>query len=229
MRLRDRSAAGRLLAQKLTPYKEQRPVIMAVPCGGVPVGAEVASALRAPLDVAVVQKAGQTRRAEHGVVMVAEEANASKDEAPAAAPEDEQASALELERRVRHFRAGRKPLDVRGRTVILVDDGASTGLTCRAAIESLRKRAPARVVLAVPVMPAPVAEAMVEVADEVVCLVGPESLWSIGSWYGDFSRLNDDEASTRLAQAWGAVEQGKRAAKAAPSPAPRFELRWAFW
>ncbi|MCU0685578.1 MAG: phosphoribosyltransferase [Polyangiaceae bacterium] len=226
MRLRDRSAAGRLLAPKLSHYEGYRPVVLAIPCGGIPVAAEVARSLRAPLDVAVVQKGGELRRAERGVVVVAEEGCLHLLEEPADEAEIARPEAAELERRVRHFRAGRRPIDVKGRTVILVDDGAATGLTCRAAIASLRQQAPARVVLAVPVMPAPLADELGAIADEVVCLVAPESLWTIASWYGDFGRLSDDEASACLARARAA---SPKAPQTVSRPPPRVEQRWAFW
>ena len=204
---RDRREAGRLLAAKLTAYANRPDVIvLALPRGGVPVGYEVARALGAPLDVFVVRKLGVPGYEElamgavaTGGVRVLNDQVVSRLGIPehvidAAAAREQQ----ELARRERLHRGGRPPLDVRNRTVILVDDGLAAGATMHAAIAALRQLHPARIVVAVPTASAETCEEMRAEADDVICAVTPEPFQAVGRWYQDFSQTMDEEVQDLL-------------------------------
>jgi predicted phosphoribosyltransferase len=206
---RDRREAGQLLAAALSRYAG-RPdvVVLALPRGGVPVAYEVAQALGAPLDVFVVRKLGVPGHEElamgavatPGVRVLNEEVvrglgiPARMIEAVAAR---EQA---ELARRERLYRGDRPAVDVHGRTVILVDDGLATGASIHAAIQALRQRQPARIVVAVPIAAPDRCEALKDQVDDVVCAVTPEPFHAVGLWYDDFSQTTDDEVRELLAR-----------------------------
>ena len=210
MLFQDRFEAGRFLASKLTQFAN-RPdvVVLALPRGGVPVGFEVAKALNAPLDVFVVRKLGLPGQPElamgaiaSGGVRVLNEdvvrALGIPDQLIDAVAAKEQS---EVERREREYRDGRPPIDVRGRTVILVDDGLATGSSMRVAAAALRQKQPAQIVVAVPVAsPATCAEFQSEV-DKVICAVTPEPFWAVGQWYRDFSQTSDEEVRDLLRRA----------------------------
>jgi predicted phosphoribosyltransferase len=210
VRFRDRAEAGRLLAARLAdsvPRDELR--VLALPRGGVPVAFEVARALDAPLDVFLVRKLGVPGAQELAMGALASggvrvlnrdviDAFAITDEAIEAVTAHEQD---ELQRRERLYRGGHAPLDVAGRTVILVDDGLATGSTMRAAVAALRRLGPARIVVAVPTAaPAAVAE-INELADACVCAVTHEPFHAVGLWYEDFSQVSDDEVCDLLGRA----------------------------
>jgi predicted phosphoribosyltransferase len=210
MLFQDRFQAGRLLASKLS-YLANRPdvVVLALPRGGVPVGYEVAKALNAPLDVFVVRKLGVPGHKElamgaiaSGGVRVLNENVIRKlgipNEVVETVVEEEK---RELERREREYRDGRPPIEIRGRTVILVDDGLATGSSMRVAVLALRKKNPAQIIVAVPVAaPATCAEFESEV-DQVICAVTPEPFWAVGQWYTDFSQTSDEEVRDLLRRA----------------------------
>jgi predicted phosphoribosyltransferase len=204
---RDRREAGRLLAAKLTAYANRPDVIvLALPRGGVPVGYEVARALGAPLDVFVVRKLGVPGYEElamgavaTGGVRVLNDQVVSRLGIPehvidAVAAHEQQELAL----RERLYRGGRPPLDVRNRTVILVDDGLATGATMHAAIAALRQLHPARIVVAVPTASPETCEEMRAEADDVICAVTPEPFQAVGRWYQDFSQTTDEEVQDLL-------------------------------
>lgn len=207
---KDRYEAGRFLASKLMSYAN-RPdvVVLALPRGGVPVGYEVARALNVPLDIFVVRKLGVPGRPElamgaiaSGGVRVLNEDVVSALGIPqqlidAVTAKEEQ----ELERREREYRDGRPPLDVRGRTVILVDDGLATGSSMRVAAEALRAKHPAQIVVAVPVAAASTCRAVASEVDQVVCAVTPEPFWAVGQWYKDFRQTTDEEVRDLLRRA----------------------------
>lgn len=208
-RYHDRRDAGRRLAAALLPYANRRDVIvLALPRGGVPVGFEVAARLGAPLDVFIVRKLGLPGREElamgalaSGGVRVLDDdlirvAGVSADEVQRIT-EAEQA---ELDRRERRYRDDRPFPEVRGKTVILVDDGLATGASMRAAVTALRMDGPARIVVAVPVAAAETCDAFESIADDVVCPVTPESFQAVGLWYDDFSQTTDDEVHELLAR-----------------------------
>ena len=205
---RDRRDAGRRLAALLEPYRAERPVVIGMPRGGVPVAAEVARALGAPLDVTVVRKIGAPMNPEFALGALAEGGVGvlSERTARAAGLSDDALRSLvgevgrELAERTRHLRGGREPLELEGRTAIVVDDGLATGRSALAAIRSVRKRGAARVILAVPVAaPASLAALRPEV-DELVCVEAPEDLWAVGAWYADFAPTSEEEVISLLAE-----------------------------
>jgi len=202
----DRVEAGRRLGERLQEHKGQPVIVVALPRGGVVVGYEVARALEAPLDVLVARKLGAPGRPELGIGAIAPGGVRVLDQAavtwlgitPEQLDEVTAREEVEMGRRIRSYRGDRPPLDVRGRTVILVDDGLATGGTARAAIASLRQRGAARIVLAVPVCAPESARAIAEEADEVVCLLTPEDFRAVGYWYQDFAQTTDDEVLALL-------------------------------
>ncbi|MFE9774787.1 phosphoribosyltransferase [Streptomyces sp. NPDC005931] len=210
MRFRDRREAGRELAERLRTRQDEGalpdPVVLALPRGGVAVAEEVARALAAPLDVLVVRKIGAPFHEEYGVgAMAGDEvplfdADALRRlglDATDLAPVIERERA-ELRRRERLYRRGRPAPELRGRSVIVVDDGLATGSTARAALRSLRRQDPARIVLAAPVCSPDAAELMRAEADEVVCLSEPAGFMAVGQWYDDFEQLTDEDVLTAL-------------------------------
>jgi predicted phosphoribosyltransferase len=206
---RDRRDAGRRLADKLAAYANRPDVIvLALPRGGVPVAYEVARRLVAPMDVFVVRKLGVPGYEELAMGAVAtggvrvlndqlvEHLGIPDQMIDAVASRERQ----ELARRERLYRGSRSPPDVRGRTVILVDDGLATGATMFAAIEALRNQNPARIVVAVPTASPDTCEEMKQKADEVICAITPEPFHAVGRWYRDFSQTTDEEVAALLAQ-----------------------------
>ena len=208
---RDRRHAGQVLALQLADYADRPDVlVLALPRGGVPVGYEVALALRAPLDVFLVRKLGVPGHAElamgaiaTGGVRVVNTALVEALRIPAAAVDAViAAEERELERRERAYRDDRPPPEVRGRTVILVDDGLATGSTMRAAARALGQQ-DASVVVAVPVAPPEACAELQEEVDAVVCAATPEPFYAVGLWYQDFTQTTDEEVYTLLARAAG--------------------------
>src|ERR1700687_5317950 len=206
---RDRREAGRVLAEKLAAYAN-RPdaLVLALPRGGVPVAYEVARALGAPLDVFVVRKLGVPGYEELAMGAVAtggvhvlndqlvERLGIPEHIIDAVAARERR----ELARRERLYRGGRSPPDIRGRTVILVDDGLATGATMHAAIQALRQQNPARIVVAVPTASPETCEEMKARADDVICAITPEPFHAVGRWYQDFSQTADEEVGILLAR-----------------------------
>lgn len=206
----DRYDAGQRLAQRLSHYADQPDLlILALPRGGVPVAYEVARTLNAPLDVFLVRKLGFPGHEElamgaiaTGGVRILDWQLVQMYGVPADAIERvTMAEQRELERRERLYRDGRPAPDVKGHTVILIDDGLATGSTMRAAVEALREEGARNIVVAVPVAPPDTCEAMREEVDEIVCAVTPEPFRAVGIWYADFSETSDDEVRELLARA----------------------------
>jgi len=206
-RFADRYEAGRRLAGELCDYVGRRDVlVVALPRGGVPVGFEVARALKAPLDVMQVRKLGVPGHEElamgaiasGGVRIVSENVIEALRIPERVIATVAAAEAQELERRERIYREGRRFPDVRGRTVILVDDGLATGSTMRAAAAALRSLGADRLVAAVPVAPKESCDALRDVVDDVVCVSTPERFLAVGEWYQDFSQTSDEEVSELL-------------------------------
>jgi predicted phosphoribosyltransferase len=203
----DRRAAGGALAALLQDYAD-RPdvVVLALPRGGVPVAFEVAQALGASLDLFLVRKLGTPGHRELAMGAIASGAvrvlnddvirwyGITPAEIDIVAGEEQR----ELERREAAYREGREPVPVEGRTVILIDDGLATGSTMRAAVQAVRQRAPARVVVAVPVGAAQTCDELSAIANEVVCARTPEPFSAVGQWYLDFDQTTDQEVRDLL-------------------------------
>jgi len=211
MKFADRSEAGRRLADKLLHLKNRQPLVLALPRGGVAVGFEIAGALDAPLDIVLVRKIGAPWQPELALGAVTDGAGhetfidrdlvANLDVSDVYIEEETARQLEEIERRRKSYCEGRPALEVAGRTAIVVDDGIATGATMRVALQAVRRRGPARVVLAVPVAPPDTLAALGEVADEAVCLETPIGLGAIGFYYRDFHQMNDREVTELLARA----------------------------
>jgi putative phosphoribosyl transferase len=206
-RFANRLAAGQDLAGRLEHLRDRHPVILGLPRGGVPVAAEVAAALSAPLDVIVVRKVGMPGQPELAAGAIGEEgARVINDRVmayadPAEVAQVEAAERTELESRVAEWRSGAPPVPLTGRTVVIVDDGIATGATAAVAAHVARARGAAHVVIAVPVAPPGAAETLRAAADEVIVALAPSNFAAVGQWYVDFSPTSNDEV-TRLLARW---------------------------
>ena len=210
MAFRNRTEAGQKLAAALEGYKHRQPAILALPRGGVPVAAEVAAALKAPLDLILVRKVGVPFQPELAMGAVVDGSapivvrNEDVIRYTRIGEEDFQAvcdrELAEIERRRDLYLGHRRRVDVAGRTAIVIDDGIATGATIRAALRATRARSPQRLVLAVPVAPTETIAALREEADDVVCLEDHEQFGAIGYYYADFSQVSDREVIEILAR-----------------------------
>jgi putative phosphoribosyl transferase len=217
-RYRDRRHAGLELARYLTDVKGQDVVVLALPRGGVPVAFEVARALDAQLDVFVVRKLGLPGHPEFAMGAIASGGvRVLNDEVVRLYRIPEQAVEAiarderhELERRERAFRSQRPPLDVGGRTVVLIDDGLATGSTMKAAVEAVRSLRPARIIVAVPVGSPDTCREFAAIADDIICARAPDHFAAVGQWYDDFRQTTDEEVRELL-----------QAATAEPAGRPR--------
>jgi len=206
----DRKDAGRQLAKALARYKSQRPVVLALPRGGVPVAAEVANVLDAPLDLILVRKIGVPFQPELAMGAVVDGAEpvivrneevirlSGVSETDFNAIRDEQLA--EIERRRKLYLGDRPHPEISGRTVIVVDDGIATGATTRAALHAMRMRKPSKLVLAVPVAPTDTLKKLRGEADDIVCLEDYEQFGAIGLFYSDFRQVSDTEVIGILAR-----------------------------
>jgi putative phosphoribosyl transferase len=210
LRFRDRTEAGQLLGRELEARLGaiDGAIVLALPRGGVPVGYEVAKALGAPLDVFIVRKLGVPGHEELAMGAIAsggvrvlnrdvlDYARVTQQQLDGVVAREER----ELARREAEYRGNRASLDVRGRTVIIVDDGLATGSTMRAAVQALRAMEPKRVIVAVPVGAAQTCDDFREIADEIVCLRTPEPFEAVGLWYDDFTQTTDAEVHALLSR-----------------------------
>jgi putative phosphoribosyl transferase len=202
----DRHEAGRRLAELLLPVAEEKPIVVGLPRGGVPVAEEVAAALGAPLEIFAVRKLGAPHNSEYGIGAIAEDGTRVLDsEAFAVLGIDggmldtiAAREAEELQRRVAVYRGDRMPLALSDRTVIVVDDGVATGVTDTAALRGVRRQRPRRLLLAVPVCAPDALARLREEADGVTCIVAPSCLRGVGQWYRDFSQVSDQEVIDAL-------------------------------
>ncbi len=204
----DRRAAGRALLPRLQHLPAERPLVLALPRGGVPVGYEIALGLDAPLDIVLVRKIGVPGQPELALGAVADGAAPQVliDERLAAAfavdPDyiaaETKVLLAEIERRRGRYRGTRPPAPVAGRTVIVVDDGIATGSTVRAALRALRAAGAGRIVLAVPVAPQDTLDALRTEADEIVCLATPSPFFAVSAHYDDFAQLADADVEALL-------------------------------
>lgn len=207
-RFEDRREAGRMLATRVAEHPPHAPVVLGLPRGGVPVAAEVAAVLGAPLDVLVVRKLGYPGHEEYAMGAVGEDGTTVMNSAMPAVSADaidrvRRRESAEVEARVARFREGRPAADLRGRTAIIVDDGVATGATARAGCAIARARGASRVLLAVPVAAPDALDALHDAADEIVCLRAPEGFMAVGMHYVDFRQTEDSEVIELLRAAQG--------------------------
>ena len=221
MRYRNRREAGQRLALELEAFAGRSDVtVLGLPRGGVPVAYEVARALHVELDVFVVRKLGLPGQPEFamgavafgGIVVLDEELIASMHVTPAALERVITGERGELTRRERSYRGSRPPLDVRGRSLIVVDDGLATGASAQAAITALRRGRPASIVVASPVGSGKVCEAIAAVTDGCLCPVTPEPFYAVGVWYEEFRDPSEAEVRELLADAWRSSPTPERTA-----------------
>lgn len=207
---RDRAEAGRRVAGRLGRYARcEDAVVLGLPRGGVPVAFEVAQALELPLDVFTVRKLGAPGHEElamgaiasGGVRVLNEDVITLLGVSPETIERAAERERQELRRRELEYRGTEEPIDVKGLTAIVVDDGLATGSTMRAAVSALRRRGAARVVVAVPTASPDVCEDLGREVDEVVCATTPEPFHSVGAWYEDFSQTTDEEVKDLLRRA----------------------------
>jgi putative phosphoribosyl transferase len=203
----DREEAARLLADRLGPYAGRPSTVLALPRGGVPIGAIIAERLHAPLDVLVVRKVGAPGNPEYGLGAVAEggivlidddrvrELGLTRRDLEVEIARKQQ----EVAEREQRYRGDRPPAPVDGRVAILVDDGLATGVTARAAIRAVRARHPAKVVFAVGVAARESRDAVARLVDDLVCPCVPSLFMAVGEWYRDFPQVSDDEVRRLLA------------------------------
>jgi putative phosphoribosyl transferase len=208
----DRVDAGRRLAselvRRLPGIRDEDPIVLAIPRGGLPVGYEVARAIEAPLDLFIARKLGAPGHEELGIGAVAPggtrvldaEAIRMLDVSDAYIEEVTRKEQAELERRLRRFRGDRPAPRIEGRAVILVDDGLATGVTALASLTALRLQRPRRLVFAAPVCSVEGAQAVARQADDIVCVAMPERFFGVGAWYHDFTQTTDEEVVELLAR-----------------------------
>ena len=200
----NRVAAGSALGTAVAAHKWPHPVVvLGLPRGGVPVAYEVAKALAAPLDVMIVRKIGMPGQPEFAIGAIASGDVTVRDRAGLAGSEEDferlaTRERAELQRREHAYRRGAPPLDLRGKTVILVDDGIATGATMLAAVRATRRAGAAQVVIATPVASVEAVATLGKEADEVICLQRPAFFMSISEWYGEFAQLQDAEVCAVL-------------------------------
>ncbi|QHS55340.1 phosphoribosyltransferase [Mucilaginibacter sp. 14171R-50] len=198
---RDRTAAGHLLADKLSAYKKESGVVLAVPRGGVPVAYHVAKELRFPLDIVLIKKIGHPNGKEYaiGAASLTDYVVIPQQGVSQAYLEQELTG---IRRRLaemrKKFQGDAEPVDIKGKTVIVIDDGAATGHTLLRTLELIKKSRPAKVVVAIPVASAPAIKLLKDEADEVIACLVPPDFYGVGAYYDNFDEVSDDEVSFYL-------------------------------
>ncbi len=204
----DRHAAGKILAKELQHYAHQEnAIVLALPRGGVPVAYEIAHALSLPLDVFIVRKLGVPWHnelamgaiASGGTVVFNEDVLQECHIAPAAINRVIESETKELQRRELSYRGNRSSPDLEHKTIILVDDGIATGATMRAAIQALRLKNPASIIIAVPVAALDTCEKIAKSVEQLICPIRPPDFYAVGAWYENFEQTTDEEVATLLA------------------------------
>lgn len=216
---RDRQEAGRELVQYLQEYSDKPDVlVLGLPRGGVVVAFEIAEALNLPLDVFIVRKLGTPFQPELAMGAIAEGgllllndavvnyAGISREVIESTAKEE----LSELDRRVKLYRNGRQSLDLKGKTVIIADDGLATGATMKVAVRAVRRKEPSKIVVAVPLGAPSTCLELREEAEEVICMQTPEPLMAVGAWYLEFDQTSDDEVRGLLQEAFDHYTKGRR-------------------
>jgi len=207
MRFQDRREAGQLLAEELDFLKDKEDVVvLGIPRGGVVVAYEVAQAIGAPLDVYITRKIGAPHNPELAIGAVASDGRTVLDHdlvrqlgVPKDYVEEEtERQCREIERRAREYRGDRPPLDLAGKTVVVVDDGVATGATTMATLRALQKQEPKELILAIPVGPPNTVKQLGEEADRVICLSTPRLFWAVGAFYAVFDQTQDEEVKRLL-------------------------------
>jgi putative phosphoribosyl transferase len=207
----DRKEAGQRLAEELLRYKHEHPVIIALPRGGVPVAFEVAKKLHAPLDIVIVRKLGAPGQKELAIGALVEGKKplvflnnyimTSLRVSESYLKEEITIETEEMRRRQKMYRGEEQRVQLKDRTVIIVDDGIATGASMKAALMGLKADEPKKIILAVPVAPADIINEMEQIVDEVVCLKTPTLFFAVGKHYADFSQTTDDEVINLLDEA----------------------------
>ncbi|MCK6691749.1 MAG: phosphoribosyltransferase [Thermoanaerobaculia bacterium] len=207
---KNRTEAAKLLVEKLKKRDTTNAVVLAVPRGGVPVGYEIAKSLHLPLDIFLSKKIGHPYNPEYAIGSVTLEGAVLNGRAAnidlAYIKAQTEKIREQLRERYKKFRGDRPPLDVTGKTVILTDDGVATGNTLFAAIEDLRKKVPARIIVAVPVSPPETAKKLRRLADELICLFTPDDFYGVGQYYEDFGQVEDTEVQALMEKAGEKVD-----------------------
>lgn len=206
---KNRQDAGQELAKKLKKYEKDNPIIIALPRGGVILGYEVAKTLKASLDIIVPRKIGAPSQPEYGIGAIAPEgvrilnmrAIESLEITEAEIEYLTETEAKEMNRRMQLYREGLEALNLEGKTVIMVDDGIATGVSTKAAVISVRKMNPKKIILAVPVCPPNTAEKFRHEVDEFLCLCEPPDFYAIGEHYDDFKQISDEEVINLIKKA----------------------------
>lgn len=197
----NRQKAGKRLAKKLSQFQDENLLVLALPRGGVPIGVEIARALNASLDVIVARKLGAPHNPEFGIGAIAEGNTQVLDKrsirqiqiSKKGLEELIKKEKEELKRRVNLYRKNRSPPLMKDKTVIIADDGLATGVTAKAAINSVKKRKPKQIIFAAPVCAYDTARELKGLADDVICITRPHDFESVGRWYKEFEQINDEE------------------------------------
>lgn len=209
MLYKNRQDAGRKLAEKLEKYTEDKPVIIALPRGGVVLGYEVAKALQAPLDIIATRKIGAPFQPEFGIGAIAPNGVRTLDYksiellgiSESQIEEIIEKETIEMNRRIKLYRKDLAPLDLNKKTVIIVDDGLATGVSTRAAILSIKQMNPKKIILAVPVSPPDTADKFRKEVDDFICLSEPPDFYAVGAYYDDFDQVSDNEVINLIQKA----------------------------